>query len=53
MKKAFGISLFVAGVLVGLFVRLQAGVVIAFIGALIISPKLVANLTERRPKKSA
>jgi hypothetical protein len=48
MKKAIGITLIVIGIIVGLFVRLDFGLVIGFVGALLVSSKLLAKLTEKR-----
>ncbi|HUN63024.1 MAG TPA: hypothetical protein VMU53_13595 [Candidatus Sulfotelmatobacter sp.] len=48
MKKTIGISLIVVGIMVGLFIRLNIGIAVAFLGALFVSPELLAKLTQKR-----
>jgi hypothetical protein len=48
MKKAIGTTSIVIGVVVGIFLRLDLGLAIDFVGALLVSAKLLPKLIEKR-----
>jgi hypothetical protein len=48
MKKVIGTTLIVIGIAFAIFVRLGIGVFIAFIDVLVVSPKLLSKLAEKR-----
>jgi hypothetical protein len=48
VKKVIGIALIIVGIAVGIFVRLDVGIAIGFVGALLVSSKLLDKLTEKK-----
>jgi len=53
VRNAFALSLLFVGIVVGLFVRFDVGLGIAFSGVLLGSPKMLAKFQERRPKRGS